>query len=107
MRIGGPTETRANESRVPLIPADAARLVKGGHELLVQAGAGRGAHFLDDAYTNIGAKIVPDAATLYGSSQIVLKVQKPTSAELALMPPGTVLIGFLWPLINPDLVREL
>src|SRR5262245_55441861 len=113
MKIGVPKEITPAENRVALAPDSVARLTKAGVEILVETGAGTNAAFTDEAYTKAGATIVPDPTALYGGSDLVVKVQKPTmnpalgKHEIALMRPGTWLIGFLQPLITPDLVRML
>ncbi len=113
MKIGIPKEIVAGENRVALVPDLVSRLTKAGVEILVEKGAGVHAAFTDEAYTKAGATIAPDATTLYGGSDLVVKVQKPVmndalgKHEVALMRPGNWLIGFLQPLINPDLIRML
>src|SRR4051794_40234088 len=113
MRIGIPKEIVANENRVALVPESVGRLVKSGNEILVEHDAGLQASFTDEAYTKVGATIAPDAAALYGGSDLVCKVQRPVvneatgTSEIALMHPGTALIALLQPLVNHELVREL
>src|SRR5438309_10761728 len=113
MKIGVPKEIVENENRVALTPDLVARLTKSGLELLIETGAGQHASFTDEAYTKAGATIAPDATSLYGESNLVAKVQKPVmnealgKHEVTLMRPGTWLIGFLQPLITPELVRML
>jgi H+-translocating NAD(P) transhydrogenase subunit alpha len=113
MKIGIPKEIADGENRVALIPDSVGRLVKVGLELLVETGAGLRASFTDEAYSAVGAKIAPDAATVYGESDLVLKAQKPVmnealgKHEVALMRPGTTLVAFLQPLTSPELVRML
>ncbi|MFL5735004.1 MAG: Re/Si-specific NAD(P)(+) transhydrogenase subunit alpha [Chloroflexia bacterium] len=113
MKIGIPKEIADSENRVASIPDSAGRLVKAGNDVLVQSGAGLQASFTDEAYAAAGATIVPDAATLYAQSDMVLKVQKPQmnealgKHEVALMRPGTTLVSFLQPLTSPELVSML
>src|SRR6266487_3888840 len=113
MKIGVPKEIVENENRVALIPDSVGRLVKAGLEVLVETGAGLRASHTDDAYTAAGARIVPDASTVFSESDLVVKVQKPVmndalgKHEVSLMRPGTTLVSFLQPLTSPDLIRML
>src|SRR5215467_13958412 len=107
MKIAVPKETAPGERRVALTPDAAAGLVKAGLEVLVQAGAGDGAFHADPAFEKAGARIVPDAATLYGQADVVLKVQKPDRSEVDRLHEGTVLLSFLQALTSPDLVQQL
>ena len=103
MRIGVPRETVPGERRVALVPETAQRLVKAGNEVLVERGAGVEAAFIDSAYEQAGARIVDDAF----DAELVLKVQKPTPAEIEKLRSGTILIAFLQPLIDPKLAQTL
>ena len=94
MRIGIPAETRPGETRVAATPETVKKLAA-RHQILVQAGAGLSAAAPDSAYETAGASIV-DAATAFGA-EIVLKVQGPDAAELALMRREAVLVGMLDP----------
>ena len=113
MKIAIPKEIVPNERRVSVVPETAARLVKSGLEIRVEAGAGTGANFSDQAYKDAGATIISDAAALFSEADVVLKVQKPAmntalgKHEVELMREGTVLISFLQPMLNPDLVQTL
>ncbi|MGI8475090.1 MAG: NAD(P)(+) transhydrogenase (Re/Si-specific) subunit alpha, partial [Thermomicrobiales bacterium] len=100
-------ETAEHESRVALIPDAAKKYVAAGHTVLVQAGAGDSAFHADAAYAAAGASIVPDAASLYGRADLVLKVAKPTAQEIGMMRPGSALVAFLSPMSNPELVKQL
>ncbi len=98
MKFGIPAETRPNETRVAVSPETVAKLVKGGHhQVLVQAGAGRGASIPDAQFTAAGATVVAAAADIYGQADIVLKVRGPQPDELARMKSGQTLIGLLNP----------
>jgi NAD(P) transhydrogenase subunit alpha len=95
MRIGIPAESVAGESRVAATPDTVKKLVARGHMVLVQGAAGERANFTDAAYASAGATLA-DAPTAL-EADIVLKVQAPTDAELALLKKGAVLVGMLDP----------
>ena len=113
MKVGVPKEVRPNERRVALVPESVNKLTTAGIDVLVQAGAGGSAHFLDQAYKTAGATIVPDAQTVFESADVVVKVQRPASneglakPEVEMMRSGAVLIAFLQPLYYPELAKEL
>ncbi|WP_322030796.1 Re/Si-specific NAD(P)(+) transhydrogenase subunit alpha [Paraburkholderia sp. J76] len=95
MHIGVPAETRANETRVAATPETVKKYVAQGHTVTIQAGAGVGASYLDEAYTAVGAQVA-DAAAAFGAD-LVLKVQSPAISELPFMKRGAVLVGMLDP----------
>ena len=95
MLIGVPLETMAGEARVAVTPETTKKLKAQGHTLKVQSGAGVAASVTDDAYAAAGAEIV-DRAAAFGCD-LVLKVRSPQADELALMKPGTALVGMLNP----------
>ncbi|MFD2753387.1 Re/Si-specific NAD(P)(+) transhydrogenase subunit alpha [Comamonas terrae] len=106
-RIGVPKETFPLEKRVATVPDVVEKLVKLGFQVAVESGAGEAANFSDDAYRAAGAEILPDAASLWAASDIVLKVRPPSEAEVALMREGGTLIDFIWPAQNPTLMHQL
>ena len=95
MRIGVPRESAAGETRVAATPETVKKLKSQGHVLLVESGAGLAASATDAAYAAAGAEIV-DRAGAY-AAELVLKVRSPDAQELALMRPGTALVGMLNP----------
>jgi NAD(P) transhydrogenase subunit alpha len=105
--LAAPAETVEGERRVALIPDGVKKYVAAGHRVLIQAGAGAGSFISDEQFANVGATIAPDAAATFGGADLILKVQKPSDAELALIRPGAALIAFLQPMTNPDLVQKL
>ena len=105
--IGVPRETFAGEKRVATVPDVVAKLVKLGFGVTVETGAGAAANFDDAAYEAAGARIAGSAAELYAGSDIVFKVRAPSPGEVALLKPGTTLVGFIWPAQNPDLMQQL
>ena len=95
MRVGVPTEIKNNEYRVGLTPAAAAELVRAGHEVLVQSGAGLGVDFADSAYEAAGAAILPDAAAVFEGAEMIVKVKEPQAVEVAMLRPDHVLFTYL------------
>ena len=102
MKVGVPTETMADERRVALVPDMVAKLVKDGHEVVVQPGAGVAAGFTDDAYRAAGASL-GDA----WAADVVCKVQKPSPAEVGKLREATALVGVLQAATNADLLQQL
>jgi NAD(P) transhydrogenase subunit alpha len=107
MKIAVPKETLPNERRVALVPDAVASLVKAGLEVRVESGAGASAYFADADYEKAGAKIVADTARLFAEADVVLKVQKPTEKEVAMMREGAALIAFLQPSSSAGLLQRL
>jgi NAD(P) transhydrogenase subunit alpha len=95
MRIGVPAETLAGEARVAATPETVKKLVAAKHEVVVQSGAGVGASVPDEAFEAAGARIA-DAAAAFGA-ELVIKVRRPTPDELAMVKPGTAVVGMLEP----------
>lgn len=107
MRIGVPRETAAGEKRVATVPDVVGKLVKLGFSVAVESRAGEAANFPDEAYQAAGAEIVGSAAELWAGSDIVFKVRPPSPDEVALMREGGMLVGFVWPAQNPELMQAL
>ena len=103
MLIGVPLETTVGETRVAVTPETTKKLKAQGHTVRVQAGAGVSASATDEAYQAAGAEIV-DRAGAFGC-ELVLKVRSPQDDELAMMKPGTTLVGMLNPFDAPGLQR--
>ena len=95
MEFGIPKEVRDLESRVGLTPAGVSSLVRRGHTVYVEKGAGVAAGFSDETYRHSGANVVYSAAEVYGRSDTVVKVTRPTAAEHTLFRPGQTILGFL------------
>ncbi|HEX5070890.1 MAG TPA: Re/Si-specific NAD(P)(+) transhydrogenase subunit alpha [Vicinamibacterales bacterium] len=113
MRIGVPTEIHEGEMRVATTPEVAAQLQKLGFAVSVEAGAGAGSNFSDDAFRAAGATVVADTRALWAESDIILKVRPPARHprlgvdETDWLREGQVLISFLWPAQNPELLKQL
>jgi alanine dehydrogenase len=103
VRIGLPTEVKAQEKRVALTPGAVAELIGLGHEVLVQTGAGAGIREDDDAYVAVGATIVADAAAVFAGAELVVKVKEPQPEERAMLRPGQTLFTYLH--LAPDVAQ--
>ncbi len=107
LRIGIPCEISNHENRVPLIPDGVDVLTRQGHQVLLQSGAGKSAHFSDHEYNEAGAEIVPDAATVF-QSDIVVKVAPCTQQEMEWISNKQSLFSFLnTPSICADYFKKL
>ena len=105
MRIGVPRETADGERRVALVPETAGRLVKGGHVLLVERGAGSRAGLPDEAYQAAGATLVDGPEAL--AAELVLKVQRPSLDEVGRLAEGALLIALLAPASGAEVLAAL
>ncbi len=107
MRIGIPSETKTLEGRVALVPAACADLVRHGHEVYVQSGAGSKSGFSDDAFTRVGVHVVPDADTLYEKGELIVKVKEPIAGDLARLRKHHLLFCYLHLAAEPELTKRL
>jgi NAD(P) transhydrogenase subunit alpha len=113
MKIGIPKEVHAGEKRVAATPETVGQLAKLGYTVAIEAGAGEGAQFSDEAYRAAGAQIVADTRALWTQSDIVLKVRAPEPHpalgvdEAELLRQGATLLSFIWPAQNPELLERL
>ena len=107
MRIGIPREIKPWEARVALVPHAVAALIQDGNEVLIEAGAGLGSGFADEEYAVFGARIVPDAPTLYRSAQLIVKVKEPVAPEFDLLRSDHILFSYLHLAANRTLTEVL
>jgi NAD(P) transhydrogenase subunit alpha len=105
--IGVPREAFPGEKRVATVPEVVPKLAKLGFDVIVQSGAGEAASVSDEAYAAAGAKVVPDAAAVWSGADIVFKVRAPNDDEVQAMREGQILVSFIWPAQNPDLLQRL
>jgi NAD(P) transhydrogenase subunit alpha len=106
MKVGVAKETAPGERRVALVPEALGKLQAAGCEILVEAGAGAGSALPDSAYTEAGATVVATDA-LYQQSDVVLRVAKPSPDDVNRLRSGQAVVGFLQPLIDPGLAKDL
>ena len=95
MRVGIPTEIKNNEYRVAITPAGVSELVRHGHEVMVQAGAGEGSAIRDPDFKSAGAQIVESADHVWAEADLLLKVKEPIEPEYTKMRKGQVLFTYL------------
>ncbi len=107
MIIGVPREVKDHEYRVGMIPAGAKELVMGGHEVLIEAGAGEGPGILDSEYEDVGAKIVSSADEVWARAEMVVKVKEPVAVEYPRIRDGQILFTYLHLAPLPDLTDVL
>ena len=95
MRVGIPTEIKNNEYRVAITPAGVSELVRRGHEVLIQTGAGNGSAIPDADFADAGAQIVGTADEVWEKADLLLKVKEPIEPEYSRMRKGQVLFTYL------------
>jgi NAD(P) transhydrogenase subunit alpha len=113
MKIGIPKEVHAGEKRVATTPDVAKQLIKLGFEVVIEAGAGSAAHYSDASYVEAGVTVVKNAQEVWTDSDIILKVREPElnpdlqKEEIDLLHENQILITFLWPAQNPEMLKKL
>src|SRR5215208_6506927 len=107
MKVGVPTEIKTDEYRVSLTPAGVRELVEHGHEVLIQAGAGVGSTIPDEEYTPQGARIVPDAQSVFEEAELILGVKEPQPQEVEMLRPEHLLFTYLHLAPAPELTKSL
>jgi len=95
MRVGVPSEVKQQEYRVAITPAGVQELVRHGHSVVVQAGAGRGSALPDEEFEAAGASILPTAADVWGAADMVVKVKEPLPSEYGFLRDDLVLFTYL------------
>ncbi len=105
MLIGVPQETLPGETRVAATPTTVASLIKLGHDVIVEAGAGERADLVDDAFVEAGA-VIGDLNRVW-DADIIIKINPPNAEELELINDGATLIGLLNPRLDPQMVEAL
>src|SRR6266571_743599 len=105
MKVAVVKETGPAERRVALVPEAVAKLCSGGHEVLVQTGAGAGAFFPDDTYSEAGASVV--TGDQLAGADAVLMVGRPDAAQIGRLRSGQTVLGMFAPLADPELALSL
>lgn len=107
MRVGIPKESRPGENRVAITPEVVKLLAKSEIHCFVESNAGLAASFTDASYTDAGAIVLPDAKSVFDSSDVVIKVNPPSLEEASGLKQGSVLISFMYAYTIPEIVKVL
>ncbi|MAS34920.1 MAG: alanine dehydrogenase [Anaerolineaceae bacterium] len=107
MIIGIPKEIKDNEYRVALPPHAVRELIRNGHEVLVERGAGMGSAFSDDEYANAGAALLDEAGEVWRRAQMVIKVKEPQPSEYGYLREDLILFTYLHLAASEDLTHAL
>ncbi|MEO8744174.1 MAG: Re/Si-specific NAD(P)(+) transhydrogenase subunit alpha [Candidatus Dormibacter sp.] len=107
MNVAVPKEVEQGERRVALVPDTAKLLIAAGLDVTIQTGAGAAAFLTDEMYEKVGVKVADRAGIMLHYADAVLKVQAPRESEIALLKKGAVLISFLQPATQGDIVKSL
>jgi alanine dehydrogenase len=94
MRVGVPKEIKPDEYRVGMMPVGAEALVKAGHDVMVEAGAGVSSGFPDEAYQAVGARIVPNRDEIFSRADMIVKVKEPQPEEIGRFRPGQIVFTY-------------
>jgi len=107
MKVGAPTEIKTDEYRVSLTPAGVRELVEHGHEVYIQSGAGVGSTISDEEYERQGARILPDAKSVFDEAELILGVKEPQPEEVELLRSDHTLFTYLHLAPDPLLTKGL
>ena len=107
MKVGCPKEIKPQEFRVGVTPNTAGELIRHGHSVVIQTGAGVGAGFPDEDYIAIGAEIAGDAASVFASADMIVKVKEPQPVERKMLREGQVLFTYLHLAPDPAQTHDL
>ncbi|MFT6182163.1 MAG: alanine dehydrogenase [Akkermansiaceae bacterium] len=107
MIIGVPSEIKAQENRVSMIPSYVSDLVKRGHRVVVQSGAGEGSAYANDQYVAAGADMVPDAKSVFEESELIVKVKEPQDSEIEMLNEKHTLFTYLHLAASRSLTEKL
>ncbi len=105
--IGVPKEIKESENRVAVLPSAAYGLVKNGHRVVVERGAGAGASYLDKEYADAGAELVDTAAEVFAEAELIVKVKEPQPSEIALLGARHTLFTYLHLAASKRLTEDL
>lgn len=103
--VGVPREVKQDEYRTAILPVGVEELTQRGHRVLIESGAGTGSGILDEQYTAHGAEIVPDAASVFGQADLIVKVKEPQPSEWPLLRDGQTVFTYFHFAASEELTR--
>ncbi|SHM91130.1 L-alanine dehydrogenase [Caldanaerovirga acetigignens] len=107
MIVGVPKEIKPQENRVAITPAGVDALVRAGHKVLIEKGAGEGSGIFDEDYEKVGAEIMPSAESVWENSEMIVKVKEPLPSEYKYFKEGQVIFTYLHLAPEPELTKAL
>lgn len=107
MKVGVPKEIKNNENRVAITPAGVEALVKAGHEVFIEDGAGMGSGINNEYYVSAGANILPGPQEVFAAADMIMKVKEPQPQEWDFFKEGQILFTYLHLAPEPELTRAL
>ncbi len=107
MKLFLPKESSPGETRVPMIPGKAAKLVELGADVEIESGLGESVNFSDADYTKVGVTVSSDPKASLGAADMVLRLRPPSDDEISGMKEGATLVSYLEPFTNLDRVKKL
>ncbi len=107
MKLFLPKETSPGETRAPMIPGKAAKLVELGAEVEIESGLGKTINYTDGDYTKVGATVSSDPTASLREADMVLRLRPPADEEIALMKAGAILVSYLEPFTNLERIQKL
>jgi len=107
MYIGIPKETKVHEGRVAIIPSCCAKLIRQGNQVFIETGAGELSGYLDEEYSAQGVTVLPNAAVLYETARLIVKVKEPLEADLSYLQKDHILFCYLHLAANMALTYAL
>lgn len=94
MIIGVPKEIKTHENRVAMLPGGVLKMIRNGHKVLVEKGAGVGSEFPDEKYVEVGAEIIDDVEQLWDQAEMIMKVKEPIEPEYSRMREGQIIFTY-------------
>jgi NAD(P) transhydrogenase subunit alpha len=107
MRVGIIKETLDGERRIAAVPETVSKMTKAGTEVVVESGAGAASFISDSEFEQAGAAVSQSKDEILSSADVILKVNKPTVAEIEKMKEGAIVVSFLQPFSSPEEIKKL